>query len=148
MNDALASLRIDRSAPRRPQSSWFGKLFQVGLLVGLLAAAGHWAWQTYGEPYTRPQVKIAPVEVRVAGDADSILSAQGYLKSEKQAAIGAKVPGRVLKVYVKEGQAVNPGAVLAELEHADIDQTLQAMNASRDRKSACRGREWMSVWGE
>src|SRR5262245_40438454 len=136
MNDALASLRIDRSAPRRPQSSWFGKLFQVGLLVGLLAAAGHWAWQTYGEPYTRPQVKIAPVEVRVAGDADSVLSAQGYLKSEKQAAIGARVAGRVLKVYVKEGQPVAENAVLAELEHADLDATLEAMKASLDAQEA------------
>jgi RND family efflux transporter MFP subunit len=72
----------------------------------------------------------------VPGDADSVLSAQGYLKSEKQAAIGAKVPGRVLKVYVKEGQPVAENAVLAELEHADLDATLEAMKASLDAQEA------------
>ena len=129
-------MRIDRSADDRPQSGWFGKLVQVCLLVGLVGAAGYWTWQTYGEPFTRPQVKVAPVEVRVPGDADSILSAQGYLKSEKQAAIGAKVPGRVLKVYVKEGQPVAENAVLAELEHADLDETLEAMKATLEAQEA------------
>ena len=65
-----------------------------------------------------------------------MLSAQGYVKSEKQAAVGAKMAGRVLKVYVREGQSVGPNEVLAELEHADIDETLQAMLASRNAADA------------
>jgi RND family efflux transporter MFP subunit len=60
------------------------------------------------------------------------------LKSEKQAAVGAKNAGRVLKVYVREGQAVNRDDVLAELEHADIDQTLEAMKASLTATDAAR----------
>lgn len=130
-NDPLASLRIDRSRSRRPRSGWVGWL--VGLvLLGMLAAAGTWAWQEYGDELTRPDVKTGTVELRSAEADDSILAAQGYLKSEKQAAIGAKSPGRVLKVNVREGQAVEPGLVLAELEHADIDQTLEAMKASAE----------------
>ena len=105
------------------------------LFVGLIAAAA-WAWQNYGESFTRPAVKVASVEVRVPGDADSVLSAQGYLKSEKQAAIGAKVPGRVLKVYVKEGQPVAEAELLAELEHADLDETLAAMKAMLEAQEA------------
>src|SRR5262245_35776065 len=107
-------------------------MFKVSLVLGLVAAASYGAWQQYGEPFTRPRVKLGSVEARVPGDADSILSAQGYLKCEKQAAIGAKVPGRVLKVYVKEGQPVTENAVLAELEHADLDEMLEAMQASLD----------------
>jgi multidrug efflux pump subunit AcrA (membrane-fusion protein) len=125
--DPLATLRIDRSG--RARSRWFGKLVAVGVLLGCLAACG-WAWLVYGEELTRPRVKVASVEVRAPGAADAVLSAQGYLKSEKQAAVGAKAPGRVLKVYVREGQAVAKDEVLAELEHADIDQTLEAMQAS------------------
>jgi RND family efflux transporter MFP subunit len=109
---------------------------KVGLILGIVAATGYWAWQKYGEPLSRPRVKLAIVEARVPGDADSVLSAQGYLKSEKQAAIGAKVAGRVLKVYVKEGQPVAENAVLAELEHADLDATLEAMQAALEAQEA------------
>lgn len=135
-NDPLASLRIDRSARPRQGGSWFGKIVKVCLILGLAAALGYGTWRLYGEPLTRPRVKVASVEARVPGDGDSVLSAQGYLKSEKQAAIGAKVPGRVLKVYVKEGQPVAANDVLAELEHADLDATLEAMNATLDAQEA------------
>jgi multidrug efflux pump subunit AcrA (membrane-fusion protein) len=124
-------LRIDRTGRQRPRSGWLGKLLLIVLLLGLGAAAG-WGWLQYGDRFMRLQVKAATVEVRMPGMADSVLSAQGYLKSEKQAAIGAKVAGRVLKVYVKEGKSVQANDVLAELEHADIDQTLAAMQASLD----------------
>jgi RND family efflux transporter MFP subunit len=131
----LATLRIDRSRGRRSGAGWFGKL----LLLIILAAAiggGAWAWNQYGEVFTRPEVEVALVEVRSPTADDSVLSAHGYLKSEKQAAIGAKVPGRVLKVYVREGQPVEATDVLAELEHADVDQTLAAMKASLEAKDA------------
>lgn len=134
--DPLASLRIDRSGREHPRSGWFGKMVATCLVLGLIAAGGVWAWQRYGEAFTRPQVKVATVEARVPGDADSILSAQGYLKSEKQAAIGAKVAGRVLRVYVKEGQPVAENALLAELEHADLDETLAAMKASLEAQES------------
>jgi RND family efflux transporter MFP subunit len=133
--DPLATLRINRGDARRRGSGWFGKLLALCVVLGL-AAAGSWAWSKYGEQLTRPEVQTALVQVQAAGAADSVLSAQGYLKSEKQAAIGAKVPGRVLKVYVREGQAVAVGDVLAELEHADIDQTLLAMKAALESKDA------------
>ncbi len=128
-------MRINRTDGRRRRSGWFGKLIGLVLLAGVIAA-GSWAWTQYGEEFTRPEVKVAAVELRAPGAADSILSAQGYLKSEKQASIGAKVPGRVLKVHVREGQSVSANDMLAELEHADIDRTLEAMKASLESKDA------------
>ncbi len=131
--DPLAALRIDRTA--RARSGWFGKVAVGLVLVGCLAAGG-WAWFVYGEELRRPQVRVGTAEARASTAADSVLSAQGYLKSEKQAAVGAKMAGRVLKVYVREGQSVGLNEVLAELEHADIDQTLEAMKASRNAANA------------
>jgi RND family efflux transporter MFP subunit len=129
-------LRIDRGARSRPRAGRSGKFFAVLVILGLIAAGGYWAWTNYGETFTRPQVRVASVEARLPGDADSVLSAHGYLKSERQAAIGSKNPGRVLKVHVREGQPVMEGAVLAELEHADLDESLAAMKASLDGQVA------------
>lgn len=134
--DRLASLRIDRGPRPRKGAGWFGAILKVGLVLGLVAAAGYWGWQQYGETFSRPVVKTGTVEARLPGDADSILSAHGYLKSERQAAIGAKVAGRVLKVHVREGQPVAADAILAELEHADLDETLKAMKASLEAQEA------------
>jgi RND family efflux transporter MFP subunit len=132
--DPLASLRIDRGARPQRRSSW---LLPVVVVLGLTAvAAAYFSWQHYGEVLTRPQVKVGSVEARLPGDADSVLTAHGYLKSERQAAIGAKVAGRVLKVHVREGQPVEANAVLAELEHADLDETLAAMKASLEAQQA------------
>jgi RND family efflux transporter MFP subunit len=133
--DPLAALRINRNPSRPPRSRWRGVLMALVFLGGL-AAAGAWAWQEYGEEFTRLEVKTGTVELRSPDVANSVLAAQGYLKSEKQAAIGAKSPGRVLKVYVREGQPVEKDVVLAELEHADVDQTLQAMKASAEAMAA------------
>jgi RND family efflux transporter MFP subunit len=135
-NDRLASLRIDRGPATRTSAGWLGTVIKVGLVLGPAAALGYWGWQQYGESLSRPQVKVGVVEARLPGDADAVLTAHGYLKSERQAAIGAKVPGRVLKVHVREGQPVAASAVLAELEHADLDESLKAMKASLDAQEA------------
>jgi RND family efflux transporter MFP subunit len=134
-NDPLASLRIDRNRARPSGGGWLGKLLALAV-VAALAAGGSWAWNEYGGALSMPEVQTALVTVQAQGAEDSVLSAQGYLKSEKQAAIGAKVPGRVLKVYAREGQPVEADEVLAELEHADVDETLAAMQATLEAKGA------------
>jgi multidrug efflux pump subunit AcrA (membrane-fusion protein) len=100
------------------------------LFLMALAAGGAYAWTQFGDRLLRPEVRVAAVEVRVPGTADSVLAAQGYLKSRTQAAIGAKVAGRVSKIYVEEGESVRPRDALAELEHEDMKALLEAMDAS------------------
>jgi RND family efflux transporter MFP subunit len=134
-NDPLAALRIDRSERPRPRSRWLGKIVMLCLLLALVAA-GAYAWINYGEMFLRAEVRVASVEVRPPGVADSVLQAQGYLKSRTQAAIGAKVAGRVSNVFVEEGQTVPKDFVLAELEHRDVDRLLDAMRRSVDAMKA------------
>jgi multidrug efflux pump subunit AcrA (membrane-fusion protein) len=104
--------------------------FIILILLGALVATGVYVWINFGEQLLRTEVRVASVEVRLPGEADSMLKAQGYLKSRTQAAIGAKVAGRVSKIYVEEGESVFPGAKLAELEHDDMEALLRAMDAS------------------
>ena len=134
-NDPLAALRIDRSERRRPRSRWVGKLV-IFCILAVLAATGAYLWINFGERILRTEVRVASVERRQPGEADFLFSAQAYLKSRKQAAIGAKVAGRVSTIFVEEGTFVKAGAVLAELEHGDMDALLEAMNASLEAMDA------------
>jgi RND family efflux transporter MFP subunit len=63
-----------------------------------------------------------------SGEAAKLLSATGYLKSRSQAMIGTKIPGRVERMYVREGLKVHKGDVLAVIEHNDM----KALLASRE----------------
>jgi RND family efflux transporter MFP subunit len=102
------------------------------VIIGGLAVA----WTTHSERLFRTEVKTALAELRVPGTTDAVLAAQGYLKSRQQAAIGPEVAGRVAKMYVQEGQEVEEGQVLAELEHADLDVALDVMRADIERTKA------------
>jgi RND family efflux transporter MFP subunit len=60
------------------------------------------------------------------GQAHTILTATGYLESRLQAAVGARAPGRISRIPVEEGTQVKAGDLLAELEHADLDASLES----------------------
>jgi RND family efflux transporter MFP subunit len=122
----LASLKIDRSRSRSTPAST--KLLWIAILLALLAAlvgAGYWALRDRLFPL--PVVKVESVRIMTLGQAKTELTATGYLESRWQAAVGAKVPGRIANIPVEEGDVVKEGDVLAELEHSDLD----AMLASR-----------------
>jgi RND family efflux transporter MFP subunit len=81
-------------------------------------------------------VTIGLVQEMTTGEAEKLLSAKGYLKSRHQAMIGAKVPGRVEKMYVEEGSKVKKGDVLAVLEHNDLNAILASRQATLQRSRA------------
>jgi HlyD family secretion protein len=122
----LSALKIDRSqrrsAPVASKLLWV--LVPAGLLAGF-AGAGYWALRDRLFPL--PVVKVDSVRIMTLGQAKTKLTATGYLESRWQAAVGAKVPGRIANIPVEEGDKVAAGDVLAELEHSDLD----AMLASR-----------------
>jgi RND family efflux transporter MFP subunit len=122
----LSSLKIDRS--RRRGASWMTKLAWAAIVLALASAllgAGYWAFKDRLFPL--PVVKVESVRIMTLGQARTQLTATGYLESRWQAAVGAKVPGRIANIPVEEGDKVKAGDVLAELEHSDLD----AMLASR-----------------
>lgn len=121
----LASLRIDRS---RKSGSWGAIVGLLLLVVALAGAGGGVAWWMLGDRFERTlAVKTDTVRVMTMGQASRVLTATGYLESRTQAAVGAKAPGRIARMMVEEGDRVEAGDLLAELEHSDLD----AMLASR-----------------
>ncbi len=97
----------------------------VAALFGAIAGGAYWAFRDRLFPL--PVVKVESVRIMTLGQARTQLTATGYLESRWQAAVGAKVPGRISNIPVEEGDKVKAGDVLAELEHSDLD----AMLASR-----------------
>ena len=107
-------------------------LIPLGLAVGL----GLYGYRQYEQIRSKPQVTIGLVQTMTSGEAEKLLSAKGYLKSRNQALIGAKIPGRVERMFVEEGTKVKKGQVLAILEHNELKAMLAARRATVQRTEA------------
>ena len=125
MRDELSSLRIDRSKMRKTSPLTLLAWLMLALLIfGGIGGAGYFALKD--KLFPLPQVTVESVRVMTLGQAQTELTATGYLESRWQAAVGAKVPGRIAEIPVEEGSEVKAGDVLAELEHADLDAMLES----------------------
>jgi len=141
LRDDLASLKIDRGGrDPQPRPSRPGRARRergIGLLalliwlipLGLLGFAGVYAYRQYEQIRSKTEVSVGLVQTMTSGEAEKLLSAKGYLKSRYQALIGAKIPGRVEKMYVEEGSRVKKGQVLAVLEHNELKAALESRRA-------------------
>jgi RND family efflux transporter MFP subunit len=121
--DELSSLKIDRSqATKTSPLAMLAWLALLLLILGGIGGAGYMALKD--QLFPLPEVAVESVRVMTLGQAQTELTATGYLESRWQAAVGAKVPGRIAEIPVEEGTVVKAGDVLAELEHADLDAML------------------------
>ena len=152
LREELASLKIDRPDPEfsrnhgRRKSSGGGRggrsimrllsLMLWLIPLGLVGAAGLFAYRQYDQIRSRPQVTVGLVQRMTTGEAEKLLTAKGYLKSRYQALIGTKLPGRVEKMCVEEGMKVKKGDTLAVLEHNDLKAMLAAREAQTARTAA------------
>jgi RND family efflux transporter MFP subunit len=152
LREELASLRIERrqthyepelaNRPSRGRGAGGGAVWGLAALllwlvpIGALAGAGYLGYNQYLKIRAKIEVNTALVQNMTAGEAEKLLSAKGYLKSRHQAAIGAKTPGRVAKIFVEEGSKVKEGDLIAELEHNDLDAMLESRRAQVHRVEA------------
>jgi RND family efflux transporter MFP subunit len=151
-SDRLARLRIPRDEELRPRRSrgrrliklaiWLVLLLIVAGVGGVLAIKNDWVagadkWLQVPEVIQpRVEVREATVTVEKGRSADATVKATGYLKSRRQAKIGARAPGRIEVVNVEEGSLVKQNEVLAVLEHADLEASLAATRATHARALA------------
>ena len=116
----LASLRLDRGPaaapvkPRRPRR-W---ALPAVIAVALLAALAAWI-RLAGRAVP---VTVAYATLVAAGQAGPapVLSGSGYIVTgDRYVSIGVRVPGRIERYFVEEGQSVHRGDALVQLDDRD-----------------------------
>jgi RND family efflux transporter MFP subunit len=122
----LSRLRIDRdAAPRRRWVPW-----AVALVLAGAGAAAYPSARAYVAERRAPEVDIAHatqvVNAPGASTALPVLVASGYVVARHSSDVGVKTGGRLAMLTFEEGTHVRKGAVIAEIEHADVDAQLEA----------------------
>jgi len=120
LKDELASLRIERDAPRR--SRW--RIPVLLLVLAAVAAAAYFFRARIALP-AFGAVEVVTVQARVEntggpGAGTPILTASGYLVARRQSVVSSRIQGVISELRVEEGSVVKPGDVLATLDNADI----------------------------
>lgn len=124
LSKSLASLRIDRSAPPPRRGPPRVLLWLVGL--GALVGAGALLYPRLEAKIFKTAVRVTEVSSVSPSQATVELTATGYVQAAKNSRIAPKVPGRVLDVFVVQGQKVKAGEALLELDPTDDEANILA----------------------
>ena len=148
LKEQLRSLRIDREGPS-PQTSPARQRRGIYWVAGALAvAAALWLYRSVIAPTPIVTLAYARVERGDRPITGAVLSGSGYLiTAEKYIAIGVRVPGRIDRFFVDEGDRVKAGDVLARLDDRDYraqqgraEASLRLARANRKLADANRRR--------
>lgn len=126
LSSDLASLRIDRDSPSGPSPT--RKILLVLLALGVLGAGAVVAKQKVEGQLFKQEMRTTEVAMISPSQAEVLVTASGYVIPQRTSKVGAKIPGRLAKVFIKEGDTVKEGEVVAQLE--DQDQKSQITAAS------------------
>lgn len=138
----LSALRIDRTQKARTGGGVLRTLLVLGLVGGGLTAA-----YVFGLPYLEAKVfktEVALTEVALVSPAQATieLTSTGYVIPQADTKVGAKVGGKVSRVFVKQGSEVKAGDVLFEIDPSDhnasIATAVSQASAARARAEAAR----------
>ena len=110
-------------------STWKKVLIAVGVVFVLSGIVGFTVYQSHKNVVTVQTGKA------VKQDLASVVSASGEIKPKTYANIGANAFGKIIKLYVKEGDRVKKGQLLAQLENiqstADVNATRAALEVAQ-----------------
>ncbi|MBA8818338.1 hypothetical protein BRY73_00735 [Ochrobactrum sp. P6BS-III] len=118
------------------------KLRKRGILVlvlGLVLIAAFFAWRGTQKTSAETTASIAPVQANAAvveaaavqtRDLDSIISAVGSLRAKESVTLASEISGRVDKILFQEGQRVEAGSVLFQLDTSILDASVQSARAA------------------
>jgi RND family efflux transporter MFP subunit len=121
----LAQLRIDRSAQaagpsRKPRRS---RKFIFWSGAAAILACGFLFFKEFFN--SGIEVQLAAASLTSPAQANSVLTASGYVVARRKAAVASKGTGTLVFLGVEEGDKVKKGQVIARLEDSDVVASLQ-----------------------
>jgi len=150
LSSDLASLKIDRGAKSVAGGPPRRGLPYGWLLFAVLAVLGYAKGKPYLEAqFFKTEVDVTEIALVSPAQASIELSSSGYVVPQVRSEVAAKVPGRVAKILVREGDRVKAGQVLLELERADQQAAVQSakLRASTARARVAAARANLSEVG-
>ncbi|HVV99756.1 MAG TPA: biotin/lipoyl-binding protein, partial [Planctomycetaceae bacterium] len=157
----LPSSTLPTKAPSPPQHSSRGWIWWV--VIGILAAAVYFGWpriapvaspwlETHAKPLmdrlpwlskgeeknakpTKRSVPVVAATVR-RGDLDIYLNGLGTVTAFKTVTVRSRVEGELINVAFEEGQMVNEGDLLAEIDPRQFQAALEQAEGALDRDEA------------
>ncbi len=120
----LSALRISRERePRRP----------VGMLIFLAVlavAVGAGIYVFASGVLSVKTVETVSAAIVTEGQAETVLSATGYVEADTKADLSPKITSKITALYVTEGDRVRKGQILARLDRTDLDAQLSDTKAA------------------
>ncbi|WP_437314877.1 efflux RND transporter periplasmic adaptor subunit [Sorangium sp. So ce385] len=141
LSSDLASLRIRRDVDPDRRSPLRTALVAVLALAAVAGAALFVAPRAQSAIF---KTEVATTEVALVSPAQASISvtSTGYVVPQVVSRVGVRIPGRIARVFVKEGDVVKAGDPLVELEDADQKSLVAAAQAkvaaARARAAASR----------
>jgi HlyD family secretion protein len=106
---------------------------KIAIIVGVIVLLG----AIVGFTVNQKQKNVVTVQTGkvTRQDITSVVTASGEIKPKNFVNVGANAMGRIVKLYVKEGDKVKKGQILAQLENiqsaADVEQMKAALASSQ-----------------
>lgn len=126
----LASLKIDRAPKSRDRApSSRSRWFVLAVVVLVAAGAYFVAYPRIRAALHTAEVATGDIVVVSPAQAQTQITATGYVVAQVYAKVAAKVAGRIADISVKEGDVIERGAKVARLEDVDFKSALASARA-------------------
>jgi RND family efflux transporter MFP subunit len=130
----LTNLRINRQETKEPfsTSKYIKKSMWIIIPIAILGII----WAIFKSITPATEIKAATATQITQNQAQSVLSATGYVVAAHKAEVASKATGRLEYLGVEEGDAVQSGQVIARVENADMQASLDYSKAILDQMRA------------
>ena len=99
------------------------------LVLALIGVGGYVVYRQLEGSIMKQEVKTTEVALISPSQAEVQVTATGYVTPQRTSKVGSKLPGRIAKVFVKEGDDVVEGQVIAQLEDAEQKSAIVAASS-------------------
>lgn len=136
---------VDKPVTRKRAKSKAGRRLGLLFLLAAMAAAGWWVYSRQPAPpperqNARQNAFGGPMPVvatpAVTGDIDITLNALGTVTSLATVTIRSQISGQLVRVAYKEGQMINKGDLVAEIDSRPYELALSQAEGALERDQA------------